>query len=367
MTILHLVDSGGVYGAEVVILSLITHQRRRGHDARLVSIGTPGEAEKPLEAAAEARGLPVERVRMRPGANPAGALQLWRLARERGAAVVHSHGYKPDILCGFVPRRFRGACLVATLHGYTHGSRLMAAYQWLDRKALRRCDAVVLVHHGMLTDPTFASLHRDRLRVIENGLPDADPDGPAPDAGIIEFCRRGPVVGAVGRLSAEKGFDGLVRALARLPAATRLVVLGEGPERARLAGLAASLGAEDRLLMPGFVPARSYLPHFDVFALPSHTEGLPISLLEAMAAGRPIVASRVGGIPYVLDDGRAGRLVPPGDEAALVTALSELLGDPSAAGRLGAAALGRSRDFSTDAMGDGYLALYADVIERGCA
>jgi len=362
MTILHMVDSGGFYGAEVVILSLIAHQRQRGHDARLVSIGTPGELDKPVETVAAERGLPVERVRMRPGPNPMGAWQLRALARRRGAAVVHSHGYKSNILFGFLPKRLRGARLVSTVHGYTHGSGLMAAYEWLDVRALRRSDAVVLVHAGMLADPALASLQHHRLRIIENGLPDADLVGATPDPAIVEFCGRGPLVGAVGRLSTEKGFDGLIRAFAQLRPSTHLLILGEGPERERLTRLADTVGVSSRVLMPGFVPARSYLSHFDIFVLPSHTEGLPISLLEAMAAGRPIVATRVGGVPQLLAEGAHGRLVPPGDEARLVSNLRSLLTDPVEAGRLGAAARTRSLDFSHERMGDSYMDLYADVV-----
>jgi glycosyltransferase involved in cell wall biosynthesis len=137
------------------------------------------------------------------------------------------------------------------------------------------------------------------------------------------------VVGAVGRLEAEKGFDILIRSVHALIARdldVRLVIVGEGGERKKLKDLAIELGIADRVLLPGWqADVRNYFEAMDVFALSSHREGLPNVLLEAMALQVPVVATRVNGVPRLVQDGRNGFLVEPGDWQGLATALAGLL------------------------------------------
>jgi glycosyltransferase involved in cell wall biosynthesis len=155
----------------------------------------------------------------------------------------------------------------------------------------------------------------------------------------------GEVIGAVGRLVAQKGHIELVRALAwlgdRFPKA-RVVLIGDGELREAIAGEARRLGVAERVDSLGWRrDAAACMPAFDVFAQPSHWEGFGLVLLEAMAAGVPIVASRASAIPEVVEEGVTGLLVPPGDADALAGALATVLADPERARAMGAA--GRAR------------------------
>ncbi|HWP99574.1 MAG TPA: glycosyltransferase [Vicinamibacterales bacterium] len=369
LRVLHVTDSEGVYGAESVILDLCAELRALGQTPVIASIGEPGLEVKPLEAAARQRGLEVRPVRMRPGLNLAGALRLARLARDEAADVIHTHGYKGDILLGLLPRAVRKVPLVSTVHGFTDlgGPSRLSLYYALDRLLLRRADRVVLVHRGLTGRRGLDRLHDPRWRVIENGIRPADPapDGTL-DPAIVRFCRAGgAVVGTAGRLSPEKGFDVALRALAELRSerVVRLLLLGEGPERATLERLAAELGVADRVLLPGYrADARRYMRLFDVFILPSLTEGLPITLLEAMQAGVPIVATRVGGVAAVLDEGCGGLLVPPGDAARLAASIRRCLEDRDLAAALAAHARRQAAvRFTSRAMAVRYLELYREL------
>ena len=370
MRILHFIDSEGLYGAETVLLDLVYHQERRSHSAAIVSIGASAE-EKPLEREARRRGLRVHAVRMQNGPNIRGAFALAALAARERADVLHSHGYKTNILLGFLPRRIRTQPLLCTLHGYTHAGTWdrMRLYRWLDLQAVKRSDAIVLVHRGMLSNAGVRSLDPHSVRVIENGLADHhDAVSGAIDPLVRKFCHEGRVIGAVGRLSPEKGFDRLIRAFAQIApsrSAERLLILGEGPERARLEGLTRSLGLGERVLMPGFVNARRYLPFMKVFVLPSLSEGLPICLLEAMHAGVAIVATRVGGVPAILEDGRCGVLTEPGDVAGLATAISEVLANEVFASAMVRNSQLAIRGYSSERMTDRYLEAYSSVMSAG--
>jgi glycosyltransferase involved in cell wall biosynthesis len=175
-------------------------------------------------------------------------------------------------------------------------------------------------------------------------------------------------VGAVGRLSPEKGFDVFVRAaaiVARHRPDVSFVLYGEGPLRPALEELIRREGLVGRFVLGGFrqdLPA--VLPQLDVAVSSSHTEGLPVALLEAMAAGLPVVATRVGGTPEVVADGVTGLLVPPNDPAALAAKVMALLDDPRRAA-MGEAGRRRVRDeFTFEAMAERYERLFARVARQ---
>lgn len=372
MKVLHIIDSGGLYGAEVMLLSLMEEQRQLGLIPILASIGEYGIPEKPLETEVRRRGLRVVSFRMQPGPNFAGALKILRFAKLEGVDIFHSHGYKPNILFGLMPRKMRGMPMVATLHGWTWsgGVDRMALYEWLDRLSLHFIDQVILVNDSMRS-----KVKLKQVRVVKNGIPLDSPDSINTSnatqsifAEIAEFSGDGFTIGTIGRLSREKGFDILLHALKELSVEypkIRLVIIGEGSERNALEAQVKRLGLEGRVLMPGYVAgAGHYLALFRLFALPSLTEGLPMVILEAMQAGVPIVASRVGGIPEVLDNGKAGIMIEPGKHEALVKGIEEVISNPAPAAQRAQMAMQRLNSlYSSRTMAENYLGIYKIVLQ----
>ena len=339
MRIVHLIHSEGVYGAECILLYLAREQQARGHQPFVASIRDPGTAQTPFEALAALRGLAVVPIRIAPRPTPGAVRSLLRTVRGLAPDVLHSHGYKANILLGPVPRRRRGAML-ATLHGWTNTRRFsrMWLYEHLDRLALRRLDAVVVVARSMLSLRALQGVAASRRRVIENGIPplsvrldDLVARGAAPlPARVVEFATRRPTLTAIGRLSAEKGFMQLLQAFARARAedtlAYQLLIVGEGPQREQLANCVVRLGLSGAVCLGGYVEGADRLLEYAAgFVLSSVTEGMPLVLLEAMQWRVPIIATAVGAIPDLLDGGRRGRLVAPNDLAALTQGLQDLM------------------------------------------
>ena len=371
MRILHAIDSLGIYGAETVLLNLATEQQRRGERPVLLSIGSPQAGEKAIEAEARRRDIECSALRMRDGLNLAGGARMMQLAQELGADVVHSHGYKSNILLGLLPRSSRHVPVVTTLHGWTAKRALskLGLYRWLDQRLLPRLDAVVVVDERMQTLPALSRLRRT-AEAIPNGITPAIATPPSPDdplaQRIAELRRRhGTLLGVVGRLSPEKNVEGLVEALRDASAAKpdlALVVLGAGAERERVEQAIARLGLSDRVLLGGYVAnARDYLPLFDLLVIPSFTEGLPMILLEAMAAKVPVVSTSVGDIPGAL--GGLGVLVEPGNRQALATAIGNAVDDLPQLRALAAQAATRvETHYSAAAMADRYARVYRSVL-----
>jgi glycosyltransferase involved in cell wall biosynthesis len=202
----------------------------------------------------------------------------------------------------------------------------------------------------------LVGLPASAVRTIHNGVPD-EPAAP------VERSRPGPLIGAVGRLERQKGFDVLLRALAAVPDAS-LCVVGDGSERAGLERLADELGVADRVQWEGWSDnARSRLAAFDVFALPSRFEGFPLVVLEALLARAAVVASDVGSVAEAVVDGETGLLVPPEDPQALAAALRHGLADAGLRRRLGEQ--GRRlvlERFTADDMACCFEALYDDLL-----
>jgi len=215
----------------------------------------------------------------------------------------------------------------------------------MEQLAIRRAAAVITLTERLAAAACASGVAADRVHVIPSGVRPALFGRPeAGSAARPAVAGSGRTVLFVGRLHRQKGVDVLVRAIPLLPGDVRVVLVGDGPERARLCRLAADLGVADRVRVTGFVPhaqVPELLAGADVAVLPSRYEELGTALVEAMAAGRPVVAAAVGGIPELVRDRLDGRLVAPGDPAALAAALTEVLDDPELAGSWAASARAR--------------------------
>ncbi|MGB9331163.1 MAG: glycosyltransferase [Steroidobacteraceae bacterium] len=380
MRILHLIHSEGVYGAERILLYLAREQQRRGHEPVIGSIGPLGVGPKEIETTAQSSGLSVVPIRIASRPTPGVIRSLLQTVRDISPDVLHSHGYKADILLGFLPGRVRGP-MITTLHGWTAGGKLDAVwlYEQLDRISLRRMEAVVVVASPMLQLPTLRHVAPERLHLIENGIPPlaerleelAARGGAVLPRELLVFTAQQPTVVAIGRLSREKGLLVLLDAFARVRAerACQLLIVGEGPERAALRRRIQQLRLSGSVLISGYLEgADRLLEHAAGFVMSSLTEGMPLVLLEALQWPVPILATRVGAIPELLDGGRRGQLVEPGDVAALAAGLERVLaaasGDAGAsAGATPASADATSR-FSSALMAEKYLDRYQRIRER---
>jgi glycosyltransferase involved in cell wall biosynthesis len=260
----------------------------------------------------------------------------------------------------------------------------MRAYEWFDAQSLKFIDAVVLVNKGMLINPKLKNLRGVNFHVVNNGIPiSSDSSGHSQgnltnqpfnhlDKEVVDFCQEGFTLGSIGRLSSEKGFLYLIDAVKHARKSfndLRLVIIGEGEDRKLIEGKIVDCDLEKAVLLPGYKrDARRYLKLFDAYVISSLTEGLPISLLEAMEAKIPVIATMVGGIPDVLDDGAAGLLVKPADSRELFNAIACLRRDPlPAQNRVSYAAKVLKERYSSHTMAERYSDVYRSVLAERLA
>jgi glycosyltransferase involved in cell wall biosynthesis len=284
-----------------------------------------------------ARNLGVELVDI-PERGPLDPRTWWRAARavrQFQPDLLHAHDYKTNILSLCLGWKFR-LPVVTTLHGYvTRGTRLDLYYR-LDRHVLRRIDHCIAVSQDLDNLLADLGVAQQRRSLIENGIDTELFQRRVPQAEMKQQLGFQPdrlLVGAVGRLQPEKGFGDLIQAAAGLldrDLDFDLAIIGDGPLHKELEQQIALTGHRDRIRLLGFRGDMIELYQaLDVFALSSYREGLPNVLLEAMAMGTAVVATRIAGIPQVIQSGVNGLLVEPGDCGPLQTALRDLLRSPS--------------------------------------
>ena len=315
-------------------------------------------------------GVPVHEVPMTraPGPSDLGAARALRAldARER-YGVVHAHSSKAGALVrSALPRGGRLAytphCFAFATPGFGRGRRLM--YTAIEQAFVPRSGVIVGVCEWE-REQARARLRgaAGRMEVVRNGVGPCPQAEPHPE--LREWSAGLPLAGLVAVLRPQKDPLTLVRAAARLdPARARLAIVGNGELAEAIEREIDALGVGDRIrLFPFEGDVAPYLHALDVFVLPSGWEALPIAVLEAMACGVPVVATRVGGVPEAVDEGRTGELIPPGDPQALAEALKSLLPDRARLDSYGAEARRVATErFAVDGMVDAVAQLYERLL-----
>jgi len=268
--------------------------------------------------------------------------EFTNLLREVKADVVVAHGYKSNLIGLLAARRLR-IPIISVSHGWTRQCFKVRLYEALDRLLLRYVDKVVCVSEGQARKVRRAGVPEGKIEVIRDSVCAErfiDVDGGYRDQLELMFSDRPEtIVGAAGRLSPEKGFKHFVDAAALLAHEhedARFVLFGEGPLRPALEGQIEERGLRGRFHLAGFrADLDKFYPHLDLLVLPSFTEGLPNVVLEAFAAGVPVVATAVGGTPEAVQEGVNGYLVQPGDATALAKRIADMLSNPAGRREMG--------------------------------
>ena len=254
--------------------------------------------------------------------------------------IWHGHDYKSNLL-GLMLRRHHPMSLVTTVHGWVQKTLKTPLYFFVDRRCLPRYDRVICVSKDLFEDCRRLGVKQDRLTLIDNAiaLDDYEVDLSQSEAKqSLGFDPSTFVMVAVGRLSGEKGFDLLIESVAQLIKSGRdvgLAIAGDGAERENLQRQIDESGYRDRLKLVGFVSdPRSVYRAADLYVLSSRREGLPNVVLEAMAMRVPVVATRVAGMPTLMEDNVNGRLVEPNQMEPLRDAIAALTDDADARDRL---------------------------------
>jgi len=360
LTVAHVDAERGFSGGEVQVFLLMEGLRRRGHRCVLFAPGGSRAADE-----ARARDFPLRAAALRHDLDLISSARLARGFRAEGCDLVHLHTGRATWLGGIAAWR-AGLPAVTTRRmdrPVRAGRKTRAIYERLTA-------GVAAISPAVDECLRAGGVRPERIRVIPDSV---DPESVVPRLARNHVrAREGAqpedvVALTMARLVHRKGLDVLLHALARSERPERLWIAGDGPQRAALEALSVELGLGRRVRFLGHRDDKGeLLGACDLFVLPSRAEGMGVAALEAMAAGRALIASRVGGLAQVIVHDRTGLLVPPEDVAALAAALERLSADGALRAALGGAGPGRIVEgYLPEQMVDGYEALYESVLSAG--
>lgn len=379
--VLHVITRLIVGGAQETAMLLCQHLDRRRFDCTLVT-GEETGPEGELHTESRARGVALEFEpdlfrEISPLRDIAATVSLTRRMFRDRYDIVHLHSSKAGIVGRLAARLANVPVVVHTVHGWGFNDEqprvVSGTYQALERTCAHWCDALVVVGSPYRDEGLALGIGEpSQYHLIRSGIEIGAYRDVASDRAQLRARLGLPadalVIGNVGRLSPPKCPELMVRAFARIAHAhpkAHLVLVGDGWQRAEVEAEVAALGLADRVHLLGLRRDVPELLHtFDVFVMSSSREGLPRTLPQAMAAGLPVVATRVGGIPDAVRDDVTGFLVPAGDIEALADRLHRLAADPALRAQLGAGGRAGVEEFSVETMVRRTEELYDRLLAR---
>ncbi len=371
--ILNLLSSSGLFGAERVALELA--HTLKGSFGEEPVIGVMRNSLSPhTEVGEEAERLGIETITFGcDGQFDRKTIStIRRYISGSGIDILHCHGYKSNFYGYLASRGLVPA--IATNHNWIRSHWKLRLYCFIDsRFIIRRFDSVVAVSEDIKNEMAGRGIPGEKMRVIDNGVDMQRFMGRGRSPGLRKSLGMGSsavVIGTAGSLKPVKGHGILLRAAREVLDSTdkdiRFLIVGGGELEKDLMDEARELVLEERVVFTGYrKDVEDLLSCLDIFVLPSLREGLPMVVLEAMASGKPVVATRVGAVPRVVEGGGCGLIVEPGDAGALASALMELVEDKEKRGAMGR----RGRDevvraYSSVSMAERYLDLYRELVPR---
>lgn len=361
-------------GAEVQLRVLLSRLVRETDFRLSVILLNPGRLEREIAG----MGIPVAVLPEGQWGSAKIFRELIRRFQASPPQIVHTHKYKDTILAAPAARWCGVPVVIRTVHGLSEpfmGAQAlrMNAYEWLERQVHARMVDTIIGVSKQIEDRVRAGKQGRHVTCIHNGI-ELEERTAADDCRAAKRRELGLTddicaIGAVGRLTAVKGLETLLLAARHLldeNQKVRVVLIGDGPLRETLEARAVELGIRQNLALLGHREDTDELMQaVDIYALPSLSEGIPMALLEAMAAGKPVAASRVGGIPEVVEDGVSGFLVEPSNPAEWAVKCRQLIRNPHMAQKMGLAARTRvEQEFSAAKMTERVSALYRQSVTR---
>lgn len=358
--IVHLIASSGLYGAEKWIYALMRAMDTSRFSSSLVNLYDAAEGQSAVVTGALERDLDAIDFNTGGSFNPLSVFKLSRWLKHNHIDIVHGHGYKSDII-GLMAGRLAGCTVISTPHGWSkEADKKLMFYETLDRFSFRFMDNICPLSPDLL-ESVKTSVKPEKLKLIMNGV---DIDEIAAQPGLERDDKTILRIGYIGQLIERKNLETLLKAFKRLlddNIQAELLIVGDGPESTKLKNLARDLGVQHCTHFLGYrKDAISLLKSFDVFVLPSFLEGIPRCLMEAMAAGVPVVASDIPGCRVLVEHDKTGWLYPTVNSEALFLILKSSIDDSSACYTVKLAAKKKIIDnFSNKKMAKDYQWLYS--------
>lgn len=367
--ILQLGSPAGLYGAERWILALIKYLNPTKVESLVASIRDEPHLEAPLCMEAGKLGFKSHIFESYGKVNWAAVKKVRRFIQENSVDIIHSHGYKTDLI-SLLAAKGTPCKTLSTPHGWTNKPDFkLFIYELADRFSFYFFDAVAPLSEGLYRSLEIMPAMKKKLHLIKNGVDTGEIDSVrVPAKELVALKKKGGfIIGYIGRLIHGKGLDSLFEALCRYGEPHwNIAMVGEGEQAEALENLARKMEISDRVHFFGFRPDRlSFLKGFDVFVLPSKSEGIPRCLMEAMAAKVPVVASDIPGCRYLVEDKKTGLLFRPGEPRHLADKIRAVASDKSLRELL--CQKGKERifsDFSAAKMAHQYEDLYMSLTEN---